>query len=84
MDNLIANTTQPRTADTTNKSMKGLSIDIPVAWEYEPVFVKSMYGDSKIDLRNYMENKMVDHGLEFNDKLSKEFVDEALDDEFFD
>ena len=62
----------------------GLSIDIPVAWEYEPVIVKSIYGDSKVDLRKYIENKMVDHGLEFNDRLSSDFVDEVLDDEFFD
>ena len=47
----------------------GLSIDIPVAWEYEPVFVKTMYGDTRVDLRNFIENKMVDHGLEYNDKL---------------
>ena len=40
-------------------------------------------GDSKIDLRHYIENKMVDFGLEFNDKLTGEFVDEVLDDDFF-
>ena len=61
-----------------------MSIDIPVAWEYEPVYVKTIYGDSKMDLRKYIENKMVDHGLDFNDKLTPEFIDEVLDDEFFD
>ena len=42
-----------------------------------------MYGNSKVDLRQYIENKMVDHGIEFNDRLPIEFVEEILDDEFF-
>ena len=60
-----------------------LSIDIPVAWEYEPVLIKTLYSDDKIDLRAHIENNMVDHGLDYNDKLSAEFVNEVLDDEFF-
>ena len=34
-------------------------------------------------MRSYIEQKMVDYGLEFNDKLSAEFVSEVLDTEFF-
>ena len=80
MDNFVTGSkTQP---SSQYKSTKGLSIDIPVAWEYEPVFVKT-FGDQKVDLRNYIENKMVDYGLEFNDKLPLEFIEEVLDDDFF-
>ena len=77
---------EPNPAEiTTKSSLKNinLSIDIPVAWEYEPVLIKTLYSDDKIDLRAHIENNMVDHGLDYNDKLSAEFVNEVLDDEFF-
>ena len=56
----------------TKSSFKNLnlSIDIPVAWEYEPVPIKTLYNNEKIDLRAYIENKMVDYGLDYNDRLS--------------
>ena len=67
--------------DTSNKL--GLSIEIPIAWEYEPVFVKTLQGD-KLELRSYIENGMVDRGFDYNDKLPTEFVSEVLDKDFFD
>ena len=77
---------EPQTATaTTRGSYKNLnlSIDIPVAWEYEPVLIKTMYSDEKIDLRVLIENKMVDYGLDFNDRLPVGFVNEVLNDDFF-
>ena len=54
-----------RNTKSTADGSKGLrntnlSIDIPVAWEYEPVMVNS-HGGQKIDLRAHIENKMVDY-----------------------
>ena len=70
---------------TTKSSLKNinLSIDIPVAWEYEPVLIKTLYSEEVIDLRAHVENSMVDHGLDYNDRLSEAFVTEVLNDEFF-
>ena len=70
---------------TTKSSLKNinLSIDIPVAWEYEPVLIKTLYSEEAIDLRGHVENSMVDHGLDYNDRLSEAFVTEVLNDEFF-
>ena len=70
---------------TTKSSLKNinLSIDIPVAWEYEPVLIKTLYSEEVIDLRAHVENSMVDHGLDYNDRLSDAFVTEVLNDEFF-
>ena len=36
----------------------GLSIEIPIAWEYEPVYVETLQGD-RLDLRAHIENLMV-------------------------
>ena len=60
----------------------GLSIEIPIAWEYEPVFVETLQGD-RLDLRSHIENLMVQKGLDYNDRLTVEFVREALSKDFF-
>ena len=73
------------TADGSKGGLRGtnLSIDIPVAWEYEPVMVQS-HGGKKVDLRAHIENKMVDYELDFNDRLPDEMLNEVLNEEFFD
>ena len=73
MEKFIQEQGAQTTAETTAKSSfknLNLSIDIPVAWEYEPVPIKTLYNDEKIDLRAHIENKMVDYGLDYNDRLS--------------
>ena len=73
MEKFIQEQGAQTTAETTAKSSfknLNLSIDIPVAWEYEPVPIKALYNDEKIDLRAHIENKMVDYGLDYNDRLS--------------
>ena len=68
--------------DVTSNKL-GLSIEIPIAWEYEPVFVKTLQGD-KLELRSYIENGMVNRGFDYNDRLPADFVSEVLDKDFFD
>lgn len=76
------NTTAANTSKSSFKNVN-LSIDIPVAWEYEPVLIKTLYSDDKIDLRGHIENRMVDYGFDYNDRLSAEFVNEVLNEDFF-
>ena len=64
-----AHTTAENTTKSSFKNLN-LSIDIPVAWEYEPVPIKTLYSNEKVDLRAHIENKMVDYGLDYNDRLS--------------
>ena len=47
------------------------------------MLIKTLYSDDKIDLRGHIENRMVDYGFDYNDRLSAEFVNEVLNEDFF-